>query len=753
MKTTDVAEREADGIDNDADGSVDEGLGATGSEDQKRVGVRSLYQGDGASAVNVVSGALSVHQRDATVQGPFSAMVFARHYNSRRNANSNGLAKGWTHSFAVHLDQQPSGDDRWRVQTPEGEHQFFRCQAFGDEMGCAIDDHHVRGNLLRTGGVFYWHPGDGTVWRFNNTDHATYGRAWDLHEDGSGNDLATATVENGKIKKVISANASIYFTLVYDATTGMLDKLRVNSESAQDIVDYTVDSNGRLASVSYASSVGSIDSNVGYTFTYDATSENLTKIQQKLGSTLIATGSFAYDASDRVTSIEDQTKDLSIAYTAADPPSTPAKTTVTFDASAGSTSTELTHWGLWVVGASSDIRMGGIAAPTVVLDEHGRTVCIETDDSRVYKLTYADGRAPVKVDEYGKTGSCTSGLGTVAHETWLSHEYTGEESWRPKWVRTKSVYSPATSCSGTTLPSGCRETKYEYVSATDDRVQWTTRSGSTKNVAGTVSQQVRKQRVFYFGLDTGVCTSGDSYAGLPCRVEVQDSGGTVFARTDYTYQSSGATAGLLKAIKRSKSSGATLNTSFANHNAFGSPVNVTDERGMITDYTFNGWDGVTSTKENDAVKDDAGALLDPLTSYSYTNLRTLDTVTLPKGNRIIYKYFDDDAGFARLQAFARADGSSNLTEILRYENDKFGRRTERKVLDSINGTTPCADEDSSCTPDLREKSEYDAVGRLKKSYLYTDDASDPADGSETRTYVNGKLDKVTDHLGVETTYE
>ena len=63
-------------------------------------------------------------------------------------------------------------------------------------------------------------------------------------------------------------------------------------------------------------------------------------------------------------------------------------------------------------------------------------------------------------------------------------------------------------------PSCCAETKYEHVSSSDDRLQWVTTTGYTRLIADSTTQQSRKQRVFYFGLDTGTCTSADSYAGL-----------------------------------------------------------------------------------------------------------------------------------------------------------------------------------------------------------------------------------------------
>ncbi len=152
-----ASETVCDGVDNDNDGTVDDGLsGCSEDHDHKRLAVGSLYQGDGASAVNLVDGNLIVRQVDAVVQGPFGPLVLSRTYDSRRDTSDAAVGDGWTHSFAVYLKQMVSGDDRWRVQTASGEMQYFRCTSYASSMACVIDDHHVRGNLRRSGGRFYY---------------------------------------------------------------------------------------------------------------------------------------------------------------------------------------------------------------------------------------------------------------------------------------------------------------------------------------------------------------------------------------------------------------------------------------------------------------------------------------------------------------------------------------------------------------------------------------------------------------------
>lgn len=371
------------------------------------------------------------------------------------------------------------------------------------------------------------------------------------------------------------------------------------------------------------------------------------------------------------------------------------------------------------------------------------------------RSNYSDAIVADQVDEYGKTGSCSSG-GTVQRTTWKDWNYdTDHQSWRISWIRVKSVYSPASSCTGGSLPSGCRETRYDYVSSGDNRVQWVTNTGYSRLTDGTKPLQTRKRRFYYFGLDTTECTSTDSYAGLLCRVEAQDGSSTVLSRTDYVYVPSGSSAGLLKATKtyRSSSDSSPLTTTYATHNVFGTPEEITDAAGVVTDLSYNGWNGVTSATENDVLLDDADApaKIDRTTTYGYNDLRRIDTTTLPKGNKRVVAYFTGATDYGRRKSMSKADASGNLLEILRYDHDGFGHATETKVLDSISGSTPCADDDCT-TYETRTETKYDASGRILNQYLHATDTADPADATMTYTYTDGQVTSVEDYLGNDTDY-
>src|SRR5262249_18592628 len=138
---TGVSERVCDAVDNDGDGTADDGLtGCSTDHDQKRLHQANLFQGDAASMVNVVEGTLMRTEVDAVVEGPYGPLVLSRTLNSRRSGNDGDLGPGWTHSFAVKLIQLPAGDDRWRVQTASGEFEYFRCCATSGTASCTKRD-------------------------------------------------------------------------------------------------------------------------------------------------------------------------------------------------------------------------------------------------------------------------------------------------------------------------------------------------------------------------------------------------------------------------------------------------------------------------------------------------------------------------------------------------------------------------------------------------------------------------------------
>jgi YD repeat-containing protein len=745
-------ERTCDGIDNDGDGTIDDGFGSACPLDAKRTLASTNLQGDSEDHANLVEGQYLRREVDAVVAGPYGALILARTYSSRRATNDANLGVGWMHSFATYLQVMPSGDDRIMVETGTGEREFFRCDAGTTDRSCVIDDHRPRGNLRRIASAWYYYPGDGTVFKFRESTYS--GRQpWQYRQDASGYTIAESLVDaNGRVTRVSSAKSNIFLSFAYGAAG--LDAVRISSDTVNQVLDYDVVDSGfvKLDRVKFAGTVNTIDADTAVIYTYDA-NQNLTTVQKKLDTaTTITVASASYDAgTDRVSTLKAPRIDLALTWTSA------MVTTVTFGIEAtGNPSTAFTRDGLWIRSRNSVDHVGGMRARTEVRDDHGRVTCREADDSRMTKFTYGDSTEITRIDTFGKAGDCTSG-GSVDRREWFGYSWNSHRQIaRPAWNRRSSVYNGAADCSGVSRPSGCSEVAYTYVSSTDGRLQWITQTGTTRLISGSTVEQVRKQRTFFYGLDTSICVSTDSYTGLPCREEDQDGAGSVFTRIDFTYVPSGSTAGLPKSVAVHDKSGdaAPHTTTYASHNLFGTPTSVTSPTGVVTSYVMNGWDAATSITETGALLDDAWptpGTLSPQTSLSYNKARQVDTVTLPKGNKLRSVYESTGETFGRLRAQATADAAGNFLEITRFVYDRMGNPIEERVLDSISGTTPCADE--ACgTYDIRRERKYNALRQVTEAYLHAANQNSPPDATKSYTYTNGQLTQVSDFVGTNASF-
>ncbi|MCC7383997.1 MAG: hypothetical protein IT384_19300 [Deltaproteobacteria bacterium] len=203
-------------------------------------------------------------------------------------------------------------------------------------------------------------------------------------------------------------------------------------------------------------------------------------------------------------------------------------------------------------------------------------------------------------------------------------------------------------------------------------------------------------------------------------------------------------------------------TTFAGHNDFGTPTSVTNPTGQVTSYVFNGWNAPTQITETSALFDGAfptPGTLSPVTSLSYNNLRQPDTMTLPKGNKQRW-IWDSTAGqYGRLKAQASADSSGNLLEILRFAYDDHGNVKQERILDSISGSSPCADEECQQFDVLRERA-FNVWRQLIAANLYVEQPSPPDPpplaASMSYTYENdtdGTLREISSYLGTISAFE
>jgi hypothetical protein len=548
-----------DGVDNDADGTVDE-PNSICQNDLKRFLTSTSLQGDGQNSVNLIEGQYIRREVDQVIAGPHRDLVFARTYSSGRTRNDVSMGIGWVHTYGRQLVAMPSsGDGRYMVEKGDGEREFFRCYTDGSSnQTCVIDDHRPGGNLRRISGTWYYYPGNGDRWTFDST---LYGndttRVWKETYDGGGRLIEKATIADldpapgnqvGRVTKVETADPNLYFAFGYD-TNYNLEFVYINSTSTQKILDFDVTGAGYLDRVTYASSVGTIDAATYSSYAYFG---KMTSAKKRLSGADITVASISY-TSDKATSLKTAHLDLSVAYPTA------VATNVTYNIDT-SPVTQFTHNSLWVTSRDSENRSGGLIAKTEARDTQGRVTCQVSDHGDVTKYIYASGsteyRLPIKVEHYGKatsgTPSCSNYDTANPEIVWYSWEHNSDrQAWRQKWIRRKSIYSPASDCSTEPLPStGCAETLFTYVGATDNKVQTVTVTGTTRTTLGEIVQRQRKREMSYQGAG---CSGANQLAGLLCQVDIKDASGTVYSRTVYDhYKTTESYTGLMKTITEYK---------------------------------------------------------------------------------------------------------------------------------------------------------------------------------------------------------
>jgi YD repeat-containing protein len=791
-----IAERICDGYDSNGDGVVD-GTSSTGDSfggtacavDQKRQTQANLFQGDSAGAVNLVDHNFLRRETDAVQQGPFGPTVFGRNYNSRRTAIEGGigLGIGWTHTYSVYLRHMATGDGRWQVVTPSGEEQYFRCNrspATNGYVQCANDDHRPQGYLYSYNNVFYWYPGNGTRWSFaviQNPANSHY--LWQSIIDSGGNTIATsvAGATSDQLWKIRTGNGADLLQLGYDASNN-LQYMYLNGTS--QIAHYFVitGDNAELQKVQYSMTLGSDDTqyNIQYAYSIPGTGLKpvITTISQSIDSLggTIPTSTIGVDTSARVTSISDASKNIGIHYNTG----YWNKARVTYKVASGNVSTSyFTSNGIWITSRNDGAappgvpglsiwRVGGMAAASQGYDVIGRLTCSQTDYGVVSTSTYANALLPFRTDRFAQStysANCTSPGGTPIRQVWYQWGYDANTAaFRPTTVREASVTAPGSNCAS--MSSNCKEMAYTYASTTDDRVVQVKVTGNTYDLSGTNSSQIRNYFTYYYGRDacTGILGPAGSYSGLPCRMETQDSASNLFERSDFTYYVSTATAhgGLLKSASVWKDSSNGLTTQYSQLNGFGTPTVVKAPSGLVTISALNGWNAVTSVTEQGALLDTASPphKQDTTTQYTYNNLRKLASITLPLGNQRIFKYFNDTTNYGRIKAWAKADTSGKMREIMRYAYDQFGNTIQERTLDGLSTSNPCYDNEDCTTYDTYHEIVFNANRQITAEHQWEMISPQPSSqfmvsNEQTKTYSyakEGTISSVQDYMSSQTKY-
>ena len=333
-------------------------------------------------------------------------------------------------------------------------------------------------------------------------------------------------------------------------------------------------------------------------------------------------------------------------------------------------------------------------------------------------------------DGFGRTLSMIEAVGVPTKQrmtTWTYHPT----------FRSFPTSKTQTSTSG----SGLRETDWSYDPDNGNLLSITT--------SGTESGSAFAFQTTYFGYNVG---------GRVGTIDPQQpaSYGTT-DQTTFTYDPARGTRGLILQKRGDPLVGADWEFGY---DAFNRRNSVKDPNGHETFTVYDNLNRITEVRErftagsNDAVND-------LVTSHTYTVFGDLDTVTLPKGNRIDYGYDGD----GRLQTIERLPaGGGNGDRTTRNPLNAVGQPLN-EVVERWDGTQYVKDAETSWVYASRcqvqktirapgggaleatTENEYDCNGNLAKVWdAEHPKATFPADPSQTYRYDElNRLDRVTEY--------
>jgi YD repeat-containing protein len=234
--------------------------------------------------VNTATGSFAYARTDLAIAGRGPSPAFSRSYNSN-DTRIGPLGPGWTHSYAVRLNDSGEGTGTLILTGPQGRSDRYERRADGSYS----PPQGIQTTLVQNADGTYTatHP-DQAVWGFNSVGKLTsvkdrYGNQSTLNYNGSGQ-LTTVGDPPGRGS----------LTLNYSPTTGRLTSVRDWMSPAREVL-YGYDANGRLSTVTDRE--GKVT-----TFGYDGTSQRLTTITDARGNFAVTN---TYDGLGRVATQKD----------------------------------------------------------------------------------------------------------------------------------------------------------------------------------------------------------------------------------------------------------------------------------------------------------------------------------------------------------------------------------------------------------------------------------------------------------------
>ena len=653
--------------------------------------------------VNTLTGGLSEHVTDISIQTSSGPLSFERFYSSlATSVYQTTLGYGWTHNLDTRLiiPEQPNGIPGY-VYFKGRSANLYRFKINSD--GSYSPAEGVIGNLSCSGAE--------CELSLPNLEKYTFGgtllRTW---SDGKGSVLEYSYI-NGRISQISDPNNGRYLSLVYNS----LGRIATVSDSTGRSVSYSYSGSGDLATVT----------DLRGTWTYEYVSHFLTKIIDPLGHVVMHSN---YDSKGRVTRqyASDGTSLYNLNYDGF------GKTTITdvngktilHSYDENGTLTGITDKVGHNLGKSYDQNF----RPTSNTDENGNITHLTWSEDGANLLQVENSLGQLTTLNYDSNSNISS---TVDSANFLT-QYFYEDTLHPTLL-TRSIdalgaemtyaYDSNGHLTSTTDPLG-HTTQYGYdqygqrTSFTNALNQTTTYTyDSVGRVIDTTSSEGRVSHNVFDNAGN-LLQSIQNY--VPNKVQNQENQYNI--TTTYTYDLMGRQLSVTDTFGRT--------TSYT-YDDNGQLLTTTDPAGNLTSNTYNVLGQLTSTID----------IMGRETKYEYDSVGRLVKTTDPAGHSTRSEYNPDGSLSATIDS-----GGQRTT----YIYDDLGRvtsttdaegNTTHTTYNSAGNVETATDAEGNVT-----SYEYDALGRQIKQVF--------DDGSFIETFYDevGNRIQSIDAMGNATTY-
>lgn len=768
-------ELRCDGIDNDADGSVDEGAACTGQR-HNYDGLPNAHPVGAGFAFDPRTGHVAGSSVDVTIVGPNGPLTFTRlHHNDLEGLDGtygSPLGEMWTHNHMIYRHEAAShSSGRTIQQIRHGSRTLlFNCHPTpalttgqGDKYSQLCEPAlWQQGGALYADGSGVWHylPQDGTDITFHTQQHD--GR-WHYREMRNLSGLVAKTVldSNGRVERVETANSGMFLHFEYSGR--FLQGVRVRTTTGGFHVEYGYDVNDHLETVTRSTTTPNAVV-AGTRVTYTTNLHGVTAVDAELDGSTVRLLTLQYQSPDgylkdvvsgesnfEVTMFNQvyvQSTLTEVKYRGADIASDPFVSYMHngrkhIDRRLG----EYLYKGSNLNGNPAhfdDTALDGIGLPRYRVRAHdGRVVCTVGPDGEktTHNTQWVSGVRVVRFDSYPEGASCDhppseNGPGGLPFSfAWIGAVHVGDQFSKKFESRHSFAASLTVQCNTVTSidsSTSCVGSVFDY--APDGRLSEVRNLANSVDETGAVVKMSNRNDYVYFGSNLSNVRKYES--------------GNLMHDTILTYElASGPFQGLQKSVTRNVA-GVPQTITVLDYDFFGRPVKVTDPNGVVTDVSRNVEGGVTSETVVGGLVDKSGGVINIDRTIQYNSQMQISSVTGPNGITVTNVY--DTANFGRLKHQV-SDILGTKLDASKFEYDGQGMMTDVYGINIAENAT-CSDE--TCTDyEMRTKRKYNLRRQAVEEHRFLTDLSDPADAIATVEFDTvGRVTKEVDFDGTERTY-